>query len=242
MRCLNRDVIKYIAMFTMLLNHVAVVFLPENTVLYEVLVDIGYFTAITMCYFLVEGYSYTRLKKEYGKRLLIFAVISEIPFCLAFAEEGILEFSGLNMMFTLFICFLILWVMEHETNPSYRNMEIMGLLCCSTLCDWAVFAPVFTILFAWAEDSREKKGKAFLTAAAIFGIFNFTAGIETVSIGRNILSSLGTMMGIVVSGIVILYFYNGKRMKRGQVFSKYFFYWFYPVHLLILGILRIAAG
>ena len=51
---LTRDAIKYLAIFTMLLNHIANVLLPENTILWEVLVDIGYFTAITMCYFLVE--------------------------------------------------------------------------------------------------------------------------------------------------------------------------------------------
>lgn len=52
---LTRDAIKYLAIFTMLLNHIANVLLPENTILWEVLVDIGYFTAITMCYFLVGG-------------------------------------------------------------------------------------------------------------------------------------------------------------------------------------------
>ena len=40
---LTRDAIKYLAIFTMLLNHIANVLLPENTILWEVLVDIGYF-------------------------------------------------------------------------------------------------------------------------------------------------------------------------------------------------------
>ncbi len=50
----NRDVIKYIAMVTMLLNHIAHVFLTRGTVLHEVFEDVGYFTAPVMCYFLVE--------------------------------------------------------------------------------------------------------------------------------------------------------------------------------------------
>ena len=54
---MNRDMIKMIAMVTMTLNHYAAVFLESGTILYELLTDIGYFTAITMCYFLVEGYS-----------------------------------------------------------------------------------------------------------------------------------------------------------------------------------------
>ena len=47
---LTRDAIKYLAIFTMLLNHIANVLLPENTILWEVFIDIGYFTAITMCW------------------------------------------------------------------------------------------------------------------------------------------------------------------------------------------------
>ena len=68
---LNRDIIKYLAVFAMLLNHIANLFLTSGTLLCEVFLDIGYFTAITMCYFLAEGYHYTRSKRKYGQRLLM---------------------------------------------------------------------------------------------------------------------------------------------------------------------------
>ena len=79
----------------------------------------------------------------------------------------------------------------------------------------------------------------FITSMLLFGIFNFAGGIERFSAGTNIVYALGSMSGIAVAGIVILYFYNGKRMEKGKVFSKWFFYLFYPVHLLILGLIRI---
>ncbi len=66
---LNRDQIKYIAVFTMLLNHVANIFLQPGTFACEALKDIGYFTAPVMCWFLVEGYRYTRSVKKYAGRL-----------------------------------------------------------------------------------------------------------------------------------------------------------------------------
>ena len=63
-RVLNRDVIKYIAMITMLLNHISTVFMESGTLLAELFLDIGYFTAITMCYFLVEGFHHYPFPEE----------------------------------------------------------------------------------------------------------------------------------------------------------------------------------
>ena len=94
-RGMNRDTIKYIAMITMLLNHVSFIFLEPGTVLAEILTAVGYFTAPVMCYFLVEGMTYTRSPKKYGQRLLLFAVISELPYCLAMTGEGIIGFAGM---------------------------------------------------------------------------------------------------------------------------------------------------
>ena len=121
---LTRDTIKYIAIFTMLLNHIANVLLPENTILWEVLVDIGYFTAITMCYFLVEGFYYTHSRRKYGERLLIFAGISQVPYMMAF------DFSQLNMIFTLFICFMILVIQDKMMVSKWRIPLTLILLVC----------------------------------------------------------------------------------------------------------------
>ena len=107
-RILNRDAIKYIAMFTMLLNHIAQIFMAPGAFWTLVLTDVGYFTAPVMCWFLVEGYGYTRSKKRYGLRLAAFAALSELPFCLAFTHGAVLSYYGMNMIFTLLLCFLIL--------------------------------------------------------------------------------------------------------------------------------------
>ena len=143
-RVLNRDVIKYIAMTAMLLNHIANIFLVPGTLWYEVLVDIGYFTAITMCYFLVEGFRYTHSRKQYALRLFGFGVVSQVPFSMAFAQNDILEFQDFNMMFTLFLCFCILLCIETIRNRFLRGVLIVLLIFGSLFCDWALLAPVFT--------------------------------------------------------------------------------------------------
>ena len=53
--------------------------------------------------------------------------------------------------------------------------------------------------------------------------------------------AVGCAVPILVSAFVILYLYNGRRAARGHTFYKWFFYAFYPAHLLVLGLLRLAV-
>lgn len=239
-KVLDRGMIKYIAMFTMLLNHISTIFMESGNFLSELFLDVGYFTAIIMCYFLVEGYQYTHSKKKYGYRLMAFALISEIPYCLAFTKNGILEFRGLNMIFTLLICFCIILTAEKVKNIVWKVLFISMLILLCLISDWALLAPIFTLLFIWANGSRKKVKVAFIISIILFGLFNFVGGIGRFSVNTNILYALGSIVGMALAAITILYFYNGKQMKRGKAFSKWFFYWFYPVHLLVLGIIRVS--
>ncbi len=244
LKVLNRDIIKYIAMFTMLLNHIGNIFTEPGTLLSTILVDIGYFTAPVMCYFLAEGYHYTRSKRKYAERLAAFALLSEIPFCLAFSQlytgEKIISFCGFNMIFTLLLCFGILYVRETVPNELTRGLLIAGLFLLSMFSDWALLAPMFTLLFARAEGNERKIRNAFAVGAAVFALLNFAPASGAASVILQLASAAASALGILIAGIVIVYFYNGKRMERGRVFSKWFFYLFYPVHLLLLGILRIS--
>ena len=240
-RVLSRDMIKYIAMFTMLLNHVAVIFLTPGSIMYALLVSIGYFTAISMIYFLVEGYHYTHSKKAYFGRMVVFGMVSQIPYSMAFAREGIMDFVAFNMLSTLCLCFGVIWVMENIGNQTVKDVLVFLLVLTSTMFDWSVMAPIFTLLFLWAGHSRKKLKLAFVGAVLIFTVYNIWEGSHWVSVERNLLYAALGATGMGMSGLCILYLYNGKRMKKGKKFSKWFFYVFYPAHLLILGIIRILG-
>ncbi|MDO4291692.1 MAG: TraX family protein [Eubacteriales bacterium] len=241
-RGISRDAIKYAAMATMLLNHIGTIFLTPGTLWYELFLDVGYFTAPVMCYFLVEGYGYTHSKKRYGLRLFLFALLSELPFCLAFSHGPGISFVALNMIFTLFICFLLLTVRERVQNPSLQAFLVILLFAVTLFSDWALLAPSYTLLFAWAGKDRRRLGRAFLAAALLFGGINALGGIDRFAFWQNLLYSLGGMAGVAAAGVCILFFYNGRRMERARQFSQWFFYLFYPAHLLLLGLLRLAAG
>lgn len=239
---LNQDVIKYFAMLAMLLNHIANIFLKTGTFICELFIAIGYFTAISMIFFLVEGYGYTHSKKRYLSRLLIFAIISEFPYCIAFTENGIITFCGLNMLFTLSICFCLIWVMDKSNSRWFKIVFSIIAILLSLLCDWAFLAPIYTLLFIWSKGSEKKNKLAFLLAIIIFGVKKFLGGINQFTIEQNTLFVILSMMGMGTAAVCILFLYNGKRSEKGKNFSKWFFYLFYPLHLLILGLIRIALN
>ena len=235
-KVLNRDFIKFIAMITMLLNHIANMFLAPGTLLYEVFEDVGYFTAPVMCFFLVEGYDYTRSKRRYGLRLFLFALISQIPFDLAF------HFDGLNMIYTLLCCFLILVVMDKIKNCLVRIIVCTLLVLATVVGDWPLLAPIYTILLYNGRGNRKKMAISYGIAYAVFLLLNaqnYIYGVPSdwtlYAIGHTLLSGAG----ILVAAVVLLVFYNGKRAEHGQNFSKWFFYIFYPVHLLVLYLIKV---
>lgn len=234
---LNRDVIKYIAMFTMLLNHVVHVFLTRGTPLYEILEDIGFFTAPVMCFFMVEGYAYTRSKFKYGLRLFLFAVLSQIPFTLALGQRG------LNMIYTLFCCFLILVVMERVGSPLLQAVCVLFLILATVNGDWPIVAPLLTFLLCRNAGDRRKQAVSFGVVYLFFVVLN----IQNYMFGQQgdwtmyaVFHAALSGVGILVAAVVVLVFYNGERAQRGRNFSKWFFYIFYPAHLFLLYIIKMG--
>lgn len=238
-RILNRDIIKYIAMFTMLLNHIAQVLLKPGTVIYELFVGIGYFTAITMLYFLVEGYEYTRSRGKYALRLLIFAIISEVPFCLAFTKGNLIEYVGINMIGTLLLCYILIVICDKCKVKMLWIIATFIAMIISLDFDWAIFAPVFTLLFICSKKSNKRLMLSYVVAIAFF-LLILSVGIDTSQPTKELLLDVAPKVtSMILSGVCIVWLYNGKRMEKGKNFSKWFFYLFYPVHLLILGLIRV---
>ena len=240
MKKLNRDVIKYIAIILMLMDHIIQVFPVVTGLTYDFLDSLSHFTFITMCFFLVEGFYYTSSRKNYVKRILIFAAISEIPYCLAFSDDKIIYFVCLNIFFNLGMSLGILWVLDEKKN--YRYIYIIGCFIISFICDWMFFGPIFTLLFYWARNNKKRLALSYIIAALSFGLISSSLPYILISPDTTSLAIRDffiSMIGIALSGFFILFLYNGKKMDGLKKFNKWFFYIFYPTHLLIIGLIRI---
>ena len=228
---MNREQIKLLAILAMTVNHTAFAFLQSGTVLYEILTDIGYMTAVTMCYFLVEGYYYTRSKVAYMQRLLTVAVISQVPYTLAL---GLMQ---LNMLFTLLICFVVLLVMD-KVKPKILMISLVCILFSMTCyCDWAFKAVAFTVLFNLTYRRKESLVIPYSAVFFIQYILSLYRYMKTYTVILSLILAFGSSFGIIISEYLIIKKYNGKCADKHKSLWKWLFYVYYPAHLTLLWLL-----
>ena len=199
-KVLNRDQIKYIAVILMALNHIASIFLKEGTVAFLLLRNLGYFTAPVMCYFLVEGYYYTHSRKQYGQRLLLFALLSQIPFQIAFGEGQSWRLVRGNMILTLFICFLILVCLDER-----HVLPAAALIFLTAFCDWGMSAPLMVILFRNSCMNQKKRMRDFFIVSLVLFEEGYMEAAGTV--GIRILYAFWECSAVLLAGIVLIYLY-----------------------------------
>lgn len=213
--------LKAFAMIIMLIDHFAYVMIERGVglsgnwyLIDRVMRGIGRMAFPIFCFTIVEGFQKTRDAKAYLKRLVIFALISEIPFDLAF--RGVLfSISYQNVFWTLAFGLAALIIYENRLMPSWQR--ILGLLVCFLLpamlhTDYSVYG-VLTIFLMYLF----RKNPIYACMA-----------------GYLILLLQSRTEVWAVFGFVLVLFYNGQR-GRG---NKFLYYAFYPAHLILLVLLK----
>lgn len=224
---LNRNQLKYMVIVAMLIDHIAWAFVPLASGLGQLMHFIGRLTGPTMGFFLAEGYIHTRNKFKYGMRLGIFSLISWIPFSLFEANHWpSIHFS---VMYTLFLGFFAMWIWDKgKCSETVKSILVAGLILLSIPGDWAIFDVVWPlVLFQYQYNEKERWRK--YTFLCLLATFCFSLGREPWWAGV-------FNLGIMMVPLVLRFFYNGERGSN-HPFHKWFFYIFYPVHLLILYLL-----
>lgn len=166
---------------------------------------------------LVEGFLHTGSCKRYLIRMLAFAVISEVPY--DFAMSGKLwDFSSQNTLFTLVVCLVMLYGLRLFSQKKGTMPRIVQLLI--------VLAAVF-----WSSLIKSNFGLCMVLLSAVYYLFYEKKGTRLM---------LGCAISLLyVTGPIstyVLWQYNGN-LGKAEGKSKYIFYWLYPAHLLVLGVI-----
>lgn len=234
---LSAGTLKSIALVTMLIDHAAIalllnpVLLPaaplhrgtqlyDLYLLYKVMRSIGRIAFPIFCFFIVEGFFHTRSRLFYAARLLLLAIISEIPFNLALENGEVFNMANRNTIFTLFFGLLACWAFDYFRDRWYVQLPLVAACFAAafflhTDYDWQGALVIF--LFYLLHDWR----------------------VPQLIAGFIALSFIGGELPFVLLAFPLLMLYNG---NRGRM-PKAVFYAFYPVHLMILLLIaRFAFG
>ncbi len=225
LKCLSGATLKYIALITMIMDHADKVILFQYTTvmdnppaaaiwLSKAFGILGRFAFPIFAFLLVEGFYHTRSKVKYLRNMLVFAVISEIPFNMYTGGEFFITWHQ-NIYFTLAIGLCMIWGIEYlkqKTDKWWLLAIVVVLLGClvATLgqTDYSYQGVLVIALFYLFRNSKFKSLIAFIP----------------------LIKTPWAILGCAITNL-----YNGKRGKQ----FKWLIYWAYPVHLLILGLIRI---
>ena len=235
---LSANALKFIAIAAMLIDHIAWRFVETNSTEGFFMHLIGRMTIPIMSMFIAEGYVHTKNIQKYLFRLALFAVISQGPFCY-FKTGRILNSSvKLNVIFSLLFALIALYVYDTDKIQStlYKFVIILALCIVSSKADWS-FAPILWALSMFTFRKSDKVRKMFVFFITTLLVFAYFIG-NSFLIGKDIklaYVSQSYMLGMFLA-VVPITFYSGKRGSKNK-FCKWFFYIFYPAHLLLIGIL-----
>ena len=214
MKILNRNVLKIIALITMLIDHIGLVFFPEIAI-FRI---IGRISFPIFAFMIAEGYKYTKSRKKYLGLLLLFGLISEPIYVFAF------HLYSLNILFTFALSIILIYLIEnYHKNKTDYSMYLMiyfvAIICLSVfnLIDYGFYGILLPVIFYFFKDNDLK----YLIISLITMLYSLI--FTTIQIYSLI-------------ALVLIYMYNN---QKGKYNLKYLFYISYPTHILLLGLIAL---
>ena len=252
LKVVDRDVIKYIVIVFMGLGHFLswlcgtgtpnpAYFLP---IPYQILLHLSLIAPPTMFFFISEGFRYTRSRKDYAKRLFIFACITQIPEYILWVDKpiGVTDFIGigvLNVFFSLFCCLIALMIYDSDRPKKKKVLLLVLLTVASVLTIWGVFGIGYVLIWHVFRDDLKKRTVAYTGLTLFYNSLTFIPQLlgDSPYRGYELFGTSVRFAAMMLSYVLITFFYNGKKGKH-PVFSKWFFYIFYPAHGLVIAIIK----
>ena len=214
LKCIDGFGLKLIAIITMLIDHTGAVLFPQ----YLFLRIIGRLAFPIFCFLIVEGFQHTKNIKVYLSRLFLFALISEIPFDLAF-NSSIDFLHDTNVFFTLGFGLLVIYSVDSIkkiTDNKYGKLFI--------------YIPTIAISYYLAYYLQTDYSIGGVTLILIIYLFKNRSLPRFVIATVSLYLFFGFIEALGAISFLPIQLYNNKRGPK----IKYLFYLFYPCHLLLL--------
>ena len=230
-KCLSNFDLKLIAIITMTIDHIGIVF---GTPFYNFLRAVGRLSFPIFAFLITEGYVHTKSFSKYFLRLLVLAVISEVIYDYVFFGSFVYRGAN-NIFFTLALGLLTLFLLDKSKGLINRYFK--------DKVDLVIILPITYLLIVvimglMGEFLNFSYGMLGILVISFFYLFkdNFALIVISVSLSTLILGE--GMQYFSLFSLILIYFYNKKLGKK----SKLFFYLYYPLHILVLGVIKMLIG
>lgn len=223
--------LKTIAILSMLEDHInkALIYpnLVSNDGLLAFLSDffdiIGRIAFPLFCFLLVEGYFKTRNRKKYLLQLLLFGFLSEVPFDMS-TTASFFNMNWNNVMFTLALVLITIWSIDVLKEKMQKLPKLL----------WYLVSIMIVILMCIATMYFSLDYEHHAILIGYFFYLFYDQLLLAIPLGyASMYTEPWSLLGF---GLTLTY--NGQRGKQYKMLN----YWFYPVHLLIIGALCIYLG
>ncbi len=215
----------------MTIDHIGVVF---GTPFYNLLRAVGRLSFPIFAFLLTEGYVHTKSFSKYFLRLLVLALISEVIYDYVFFGSFIYRGAN-NIFFTLALGLLTLFLLDKSKGLIKRyfkdKVDLFIILPITYLL-------IIVIMGLMGEFLNFSYGMLGILVISFFYLFkdNFPLVVISVSLSTLILGE--GMQYFLLFSLILIYFYNKKLGKK----CKLFFYLYYPLHILVLGFIKMLMG
>ena len=233
-KTLNANQLKLIAIIAMTVDHLTWAFFPgcQHILWVWCLHIIGRLTAPIMWFFIAEGCRYTRNKGKYVARLFAFAAVSHFAYDFAFGipffsvSAGV--FNRTSVMWSLALAASVIFLTENERIPEFRKYIIIIAACVLAFpSDWSSIAVMCPFFLYRHRGNFKKQALDIVLWTFIYATVYF------IFLDR----PYGVLQMFTFLTIPLLSRYNGQRGERKGM--KWFFYFYYPGHLIVIGIIRL---
>lgn len=226
------------AMIFMLCDHLWGTIIPGN----DWLTCIGRLTFPIYAFLIVEGYFHTKSLKKYVCRLLVFAVLSEIPFNLAMGSSLFFPIHQ-NVLWSFLISIgLIHWNEKVKEKKVWKRiLVIIASVCIASIGGIITFVDYYNagiLMVLVFYFFRDKKWWCYLAQLVCMWYINFEM-LGGLSYEVNVFGQTHFIarQGFALLALIPIWLYRGKQGYHSKAL-QYTYYAFYPVHLLILGLIK----
>ena len=215
----------------MTIDHIGVVF---GTPFYNLLRAVGRLSFPIFAFLLTEGYVHTKSFSKYFLRLLVLALVSEVIYDYVFFGSFIYRGAN-NIFFTLALGLLTLFLLDKSKSLIKRyfkdKVDLFIILPITYLL-------IIVIMGLMGEFLNFSYGMLGILVISFFYLFKTNFPLVVISVTLSTLILGEGMQYFSLFSLILIYFYNQKLGKK----SKLFFYLYYPLHILVLGFIKMLMG